>query len=234
VPNRRIIRHLQLNKGTQFDILKRRGLWLELRTQDPQKIVGWAPLGSVKLTDPGRVHTTAASIAPRKKVRAGVLSNTLGGWLVGNSSSTRSSTATIGIRGLTRGQLNADGREDRQAMARLDRMANPAAANDFARRAGLQARNVPYPPPQDYGGRSSGSSSQPGNSSETLGGPAPQMKVERTDARLFCTYLADSTGRRCLLRDANRGIRVAEPQPEQVVRDARDGATRQRRNGRES
>lgn len=151
VPNRRIVGHLQFKKGTQFDILKRRGLWLELRTQDPQKVVGWARLGSVKLTDPGRVRTTAASIAPRKKVRGGVLSNALGGWLGSNSSSTRSSTATIGIRGLTLGQLNAVGREDRQAMAKLDRMANPAAANDFARRAGLQARNVPYPPPQDYG-----------------------------------------------------------------------------------
>jgi peptidoglycan hydrolase-like protein with peptidoglycan-binding domain len=171
VPNRRIVGHLRFNKGAQFEILTRRGLWLEVRTLDQQKESGWVRLGAVRLTDPGRVRTTAAITAPRRVNNGGVLSNALGGWLGGNSSSARSSTATIGIRGLTRSQLNASGFEDRQAMAQLDRYASANVGPSFARRGGLQARNVPYPPQQDYGSRAredSGSGS--GSSSETTGG----------------------------------------------------------------
>jgi hypothetical protein len=63
----------------------------------------------------------------------------------GQNASQSPPTSTIGIRGLTRGELSGNGRPDMAALAQLDRIANPNAAGTFARSGGLARQLVPYP-----------------------------------------------------------------------------------------
>ncbi len=132
----------ELAPSTRVDVHGRQGLWLLVSTAaaDPATR-GWLRLTHVRMT--GEHHD------------AGAAQNGIGGGLARFSRSvtslfgglrgreTRTAHATIGIRGLTPGELTTatfDG-------AALDRVAAAAAsaaeAEQFARAGGLVARNVP-------------------------------------------------------------------------------------------
>lgn len=155
LPSTRSSQTGQYAANTRFDIYKRRGLWIEVATETGSAR-GWARLGTVRLlTGAGASRTGARSSAPssastpqQDSGNSGFsgFARSLTGWLGGGQTASRgNATSTIGIRGLTRGELSGNGRADMAALAQLDRIANPNAARTFARQGGLTAQSVPYP-----------------------------------------------------------------------------------------
>jgi hypothetical protein len=151
LPSTRAVQIGRFVVKTRFDILARRGLWVDVAFEKGGQR-GWARLGAVRLLPDSRDSRVAApatsSAQPQRSDNSGFsgFARSLTGWLGGGHRTSQSRwTSTIGIRGLTRGELSGDGRPDMAALARLDRIANPDAAGVFARSGGLAGQSVPYP-----------------------------------------------------------------------------------------
>lgn len=154
LPSTRAAQTGRFGAKTRFDIRARRGLWIDV-TSETGGQRGWARLGTVRLLTDSRTSRVAvpatSSGQQQQSGNSGFsgFARSLTGWLGGGQSASASrSTSTIGIRGLTRGDLSGDGRPDMAALAQLDRIANPNAAGVFARRGGLARQSVPYPRPR--------------------------------------------------------------------------------------
>jgi peptidoglycan hydrolase-like protein with peptidoglycan-binding domain len=132
-PTRRAVALTPFNLGEQLDILDRSGAWLEMRKGEDS---GWARLSHVRLA-------VAESNAASTTKGASSGSSAVGSWATGRR--TNRTASTIGIRGVTRNDLQADGPQDYAAMATLDRYATEQDSKRFALDRGLQSRHVAAP-----------------------------------------------------------------------------------------
>jgi hypothetical protein len=143
-----------LPPGAPVDIYERQRLWL--RTKPPAGLA--APAGWVQLTDlrlgftaPPPATANAPVPAPAPAPTGGAFSafsRSVSGLLAGfqsrQSGYASGSNATIGIRGLTSGELNAS-QPNYQALAEIERYAvMPAQAQMFANAGGLMPQRIMY------------------------------------------------------------------------------------------
>ncbi len=132
----------RLSVGTTLDVLGRNGLWMFAAHETAAgRTQGWVRLTRLRLTG------ASAQVAPGSSGVSGGfarLSRSIGGLLGGFRSrqSESGSVATIGVRGLTPGELKTAHFDAAALGAVAAAVASNAEAENFARAGGLDARAV--------------------------------------------------------------------------------------------
>ena len=135
-----------LRAGTGVSLFERRGGWQEVYSESDQT-VGWVRVFEVRA---GQLQTTV--IVEEKEDSRGFLaglaslSRRASGFFRQDTSATSSSTATIGVRGLSESEIES-AQADFDELEKMKTFAsNKKRAKRFAKAGGLRAKKVAYLP----------------------------------------------------------------------------------------
>jgi hypothetical protein len=136
----------RINAGTSVSVFERNGGWKQIYSEE-KAILGW--VRSFQVRQSALVPTAKIESEPDSRgFLAGLatFSRKASGFFKSDSNSTSSTTATIGIRGLSADQIKA-AKPDFAELARLQQFtSNSQRQTAFTRQGGLRARSVKHLP----------------------------------------------------------------------------------------
>lgn len=139
----------QLKAGTAVAIFERSGGWQEVFA-DKSEITGWVRIYQVRAGD----YSSTAVVTEQEDSRGflsglAAFSRKASGFFTQDSGATSSSTATIGVRGLSESEIKAAKANPRE-LKRMQKFASKAGRmSAFTAKGKLKAKKVPYLPGLD-------------------------------------------------------------------------------------
>ena len=134
----------ELPAGTKVSLFARKGGWQEIYSDKPA-MTGWVRSYQVRgdVTS-AQIETTQTEDSRGFLSGLASWSRKASGFFNPDSSATSSSTATIGVRGLSEDEIRK-ARADYDELERMEAFAsNAKQAKSFARKGGLKAKKVPH------------------------------------------------------------------------------------------